>query len=287
MSKASAQLAISHPVISKTISDLERTLGVRLFDRNSRGVELTTYGRALLNCGMTVFDEMRQGLKLIEFLAHPHSGELRIGCPEILTAGLLPAIVEQFSLQYPQIRLQVVHANTALLQFEELRKRNVDLLLGRMPRPFLEEDLTAETLFDEPFVAVAGAQSPWARRRRIDLVELLDEPWVLPPYDSVPGLLIVEIFRADNLRPPTPSMVTLAVQLTTNLIITGRYVGLLPRSAVQFSGSRAGLKILPVKLADQRTAVGTIMVKNRTASPLANLFIDCAREVVKPLVKGK
>src|SRR5262245_34478374 len=69
MSKASAQLAISHPVISKTISNLEHTLGVRLFDRNSQGVELTTYGRALLNCGVTVFDEMRQGLKQIEFLA--------------------------------------------------------------------------------------------------------------------------------------------------------------------------------------------------------------------------
>jgi len=185
-------------------------LGVRLFDRNSQGVELTTYGRALLNCGTIVFDEMRQGLKQIEFLADPKSGELRIGCPEILTAGLLPAIVDRFSRQYPQIRLNVLHANTALLQFEELRKRNVDLLLGRMPRPFLEDDLMAETLFDEPFVSVAGARSRWARRRRIELAELIDEPWVLPPYDSVPGLLILEIFRAGNLQPPTPSVVTLA-----------------------------------------------------------------------------
>ncbi len=262
MSKASAHLAISHPVISKTISDLEHTLGVRLFDRNSQGVELTTYGRTLLNCGVTVFDEMRQGLKQIEFLADPKSGELRIGCPEILMAGLLPAIMERFSRLYPQIRLHVLHANTALLQFEELRQRNVDLLLGRMPRPFLEDDLVAEILFDEPFVAVAGAHSRWARRRRLE-------------------------FRASNLRPPRASMVTLAVQLTTNLIATGHYVGLLPRSAAQFSGSRDGLKILPVKLADQRTAVGVITVKNRTLSPLAELFIDCARQVVKPLAERK
>jgi len=160
MSKASAHLAISHPVISKTISNLERTLGVRLFDRNSQGVELTTYGRTLLNCGVTVFDEMRQGLKQIEFLTDPKSGELRIGCPEILMAGLVPAIIEQFSRRYPQIRLHVLHANTALLQFEELRERNVDLLLGRMPRPFLEDDLVAETLFDEPFVAVGVSSLP-------------------------------------------------------------------------------------------------------------------------------
>src|SRR5882757_2441817 len=83
MAKASAHLSISHPVVSKTISDLEHTLGVRLFDRHPQGVELTAYGQALLECGVTVFDEMRQGLKRIEFLTDPAAGELRIGCPEI------------------------------------------------------------------------------------------------------------------------------------------------------------------------------------------------------------
>src|SRR5947209_2049925 len=115
MSKASARLAISHPVVSKTISDLEHAVGVRLFDRNPQGVELTTYGRALLKCGVSVFDEMRQGLKQIEFLADPSSGELRIGCPEVVIAGLLPAILERFSPRYPNIRLHVLHANVALL----------------------------------------------------------------------------------------------------------------------------------------------------------------------------
>src|SRR5437764_14444529 len=82
MAKASAHLSISHPVVSKTISDLERTLGVRLFDRNSQGVELTNYGRALLQCGVTVFDEMRQGLKRIELMSDPAFGEMRLGCRE-------------------------------------------------------------------------------------------------------------------------------------------------------------------------------------------------------------
>ena len=63
MAKASAQLAVSHPVISKTIAEMERNLGVRLVERSSQGVELTAYGTALLNCGVAVFDEMRQGLK--------------------------------------------------------------------------------------------------------------------------------------------------------------------------------------------------------------------------------
>jgi DNA-binding transcriptional LysR family regulator len=283
MAKAAAHLAISHPVVSKTISDLEHTLGVRLFDRNSQGVELTTYGQALLKCGVTVFDEMRQGLRQIEFLAAPDSGELRIGCSEITMAGLLPAIAEDFSQQYPRIRLHVVLATTAALQFRELRERNIDLLIVRPPRPFLEDDLIAETLFDEPFQAVASVRSRWARRRHIALADLVDEPWVLPPYDSVPGSLILEIFRASKLQPPSPRIVSLSGQLTVTLIASGRFVGLLPSSVAHFNAGRMGLKVLPVKLPAQRFAVGIITVKNRTLSPLAELFVDCAREVAKSI----
>ena len=139
---------------------------MRLFDRNVQGVELTAYGQALLKCGVTVFDEMRQGLKQIELLADPASGDLRIGSPEITMAGFLPPIVERFSAQYPRVRLHITLANTGMQQFQSLRERSVDFLIGRMPQPFVEEDLEAEILFDEPFRAVVGAASTWARRRR-------------------------------------------------------------------------------------------------------------------------
>jgi DNA-binding transcriptional LysR family regulator len=286
MAKAATHLAISHPVVSKTISDLEHALGVRLFDRSSQGVELTAYGQALLKCGVTVFDEMRQGLRQIEFLAAPDSGELRVGCSEITMAGLLPAIAENFSRQYPRIRLHVMLATTATLQFQELRERNIDLLVVRMPRPSMEDDLVAEILFDEPFQVVAGAQSTWARRRHIELADLVDEPWVLPPYDSVPGSFILEIFRANKLQPPSPGIVSLSGQLTVTLIAGGRFVGLLPSSVARFNAGRGGLKILPVKLPALRFAVGIITVKNRTLSPLAELFMGCARETARSISDG-
>lgn len=283
MSKASARLSISHPVVSKTISELEHSLGVRLFDRNSRGVELTTYGRALLNCGVIVFDEMRQGLKQIEFLANPNSGELRIGCPEVEIAGIIPSIAERFLRQYPRVRLQVIHANTSMMHFHELRGRNVELLIGRVPTALMEDDLTLENLFNKSLVAVAGRRSAWSRRRRLELAELINEPWVLPPYDSVRGPLIVEIFRANRLEPPHASVSSLSLQLTTTLIATGRFFGFVPRSVARSGVGQSGLSILPVKIPLHRIAVDIITIKNRTLSPLAKLFIDCAREVAKPL----
>ena len=280
MAKASAQLSVSHPVVSKTIVELERTLGVRLFDRSSQGVEITPHGAALLNCGVTVFNEMRHGLRLLEALSDPASGELRIGCTEITMAGLLPVIVERFSKQYPRIRLHVVLAQAVPGQFQELRERNVDLVIGRMPRELAADDLSSEILFEEPFLAVAGMNSKPARRRSITLAELIAEPWVLPPYSSLPGSLILGFFRANNLQPPQPSITTLSGQLTVTLIASGRFVGVLPSSVAQFNVRRAGLKILPLKLPPVRIPASIVTLKNRTLSPPAKLFVNCARQAI-------
>ena len=95
MGKAAERLLISQPSISKAIADMEHTVGVRLLDRNATGVALTDYGRALLNRGIGAFDELRQGIKDIEFLADPTAGEIRVGCPEALACGLLLAVLTQ------------------------------------------------------------------------------------------------------------------------------------------------------------------------------------------------
>jgi len=283
MAKASQKLAISHPVVSKTISDLEHTLGVKLFDRTSQGVELTAYGQALLNCGVNVFDEMRQGLKQIEFLTDPTSGDLAVGCPEIMNAGIMPAISERLLRQHPGVRLRVIHADIALLQFNLLRERKVELLIGRMPDPFVEDDLVSEPLLQEPFVAVAGAKSRWARRRRVELADLMGESWVLPPHDSTPGSVISGLFAASGLKSPRAAIATLSVQLTTTLIATGDFVGILPNSVARFSAGRVGLKVLPIKIPATRFSIAILTVKNRAPGPFAKLFIEHARAVAKSL----
>jgi DNA-binding transcriptional LysR family regulator len=283
MAKASQKLAISHPVVSKTISDLEHMLGVKLFDRSSQGVEVTSYGAALLKCGVNVFDEMRQGLKQIEFLSDPTSGELAVGCPEIMNAGIMPAISERLLQQHPRVQLRVLHADLALSEFNLLRERKVELLVGRLPDPFVEDDLTFEPLMQEPFVAVAGANSQWARRRRVELADLMDESWVLPPQDSTPGGIISGIFAARGLKSPRPGIATLSIQLTTTLIATGKFVGILPNSIAKFSSRRVGLKILPSRITTTHYAIAILTMKNRTPGPLAQLFIEHARAVAKSL----
>jgi DNA-binding transcriptional LysR family regulator len=89
MSKAATHLAVSNPVVTRAIADLEHALQVRLLDRGPTGIEPTIYGRALLDRSLVAFDELRQAVKDIELLSNPTAGELRIGSPVAIAAGVL------------------------------------------------------------------------------------------------------------------------------------------------------------------------------------------------------
>src|SRR3954469_5121515 len=108
MHKAAERLGTSQPAVSRSISDLEHTLGVRLLDRSRRGVEPTHYGRAIIKRGVAVFDELRQGVQDIEFLADPTAGELRIGCAEMTAAGPALGVMDRLTRRHPRIVFNVV-----------------------------------------------------------------------------------------------------------------------------------------------------------------------------------
>src|SRR6201995_3205552 len=81
LAKAASHLGVSHPAVSQLVAGLERALGIKLLDRSSRGVSPTIYGRAILARGRAAFDELKQGIRDIEFLSDPATGEIKIGCP--------------------------------------------------------------------------------------------------------------------------------------------------------------------------------------------------------------
>src|ERR1051325_1171876 len=107
MAKAADQLAISQPVVSKTIAELEHILGTKLFDRNRRGVELTLYGRALAERSFVVMNDLRSSIAELEFLSNPTAGELRIGASDPIAAGMLGDIIDRMTRKHPGLAFEV------------------------------------------------------------------------------------------------------------------------------------------------------------------------------------
>jgi DNA-binding transcriptional LysR family regulator len=283
MAKAATQLSVSQPVISNVIADMEHLLGGRLLDRSPRGVEPTIYGRQLLASSYAIFDELRQGVIEIEHLSDPAAGELSIGCNEASTLGIVPAAIDMIRRERPRFFMQVVLANTPAEQRRELMQRKIELAVGRVWASGSDYDLETELLFEQQFIVMAGRHSPWARRRRVELAEMIDGPWVIPPLKNLSGQLVAEVFQACGLRMPRSHVVTSSLQLTQRLLEDGPFLALLPTSILQPLTKYSTLKVLPVPLPELSSPIGIIKLRNRRLSPVAEIFIEAARAVARSM----
>ena len=207
----------------------------------------------------------------------PNYGSLDLTKPDL--PGSV-SFVGRLSQRYPRIVFHLVTGYMDTLH-RELSQRNVDLLIVRRFDPLADARLDFEFLFDETFVVAAGAQNHWARRRRIELADLANEPWVLPPPESVIGSITKAAFRASGLDYPRMGVVTDSPQVRVSLLATGRFVSIFPASALRFPAGRSEIKVLPVQLPTARLQNGIITLKDRTLGPAAQLFVDYARKVAK------
>lgn len=289
MAKAARELGITQPAVSKALSELETLLGVRLLDRGAGGVTPTHYGDTLLRHATVMFDELRQVNLDLAHLADPSTGTLRIACPEFVAAGILPIVLERFAKRFPRVIVDVVQAENIAPEFRLLRDRQVDLMIGRVPAPHVSiaEDFAIELLFSERMHVVAGASSPWAKKRKIGLTDLVIERWTLPPPDSLAGGLAREAFAAENLPEPQATIISFSLHLRKAAAASGEFLTVLHDLVLRLSHERSGLRILPLSLKIKAQPVAVITLKQRTPLPSAAPFVACVREVTASLNKAK
>jgi DNA-binding transcriptional LysR family regulator len=283
MGKAAQQLNISQPAVSRSIAELEHALGVRLLERHGKGIEATEYGRALLECSVAVFDDLREGVKHIEFLADPTTGQVLIGNTLTSADSFITAVIDRLSRPYPGIVFNVVPAAVEILR-RELLARNVDFVITRSGGLFQDEQFGFEPLYDDALVVLAGMKNPWARRRRVELAELVNEPWALPTPESAVTQAAMKAFRASGLDCPRATLVTSSPEMRIDLVAKGRFLTI---TASQFRSRNPEVKVLSVELPMAPLAVGIATLKNRSLSPVAKLFIEHAHEVAKSLTKRR
>jgi DNA-binding transcriptional LysR family regulator len=283
MAKAGPQLGMSQSAVSQAIAALEDALQVPLFDRTPRGAELTMYGDALMRRGLAAFDELRSGVKDIEFLADPQIGEVRIVSVEPLATWLLPPVIDTFARRYPRVRL---HAHVFDNTLGALLERTADVALEFSSGPIWNvrtEDTQAEALFQERICLAASTHSPWARRRKIDLDDLKEAAFISPFPHTLGAIAFMEAFHAAGLPEPQITVTTNSIHVRNILSMTGRFIAVLPASVLRFNPSLYSLKELPFDLPMPPMQAWIVRVKNRTLSPPVERFIACAREVGKAM----
>lgn len=287
MAKAANELGVTQPAVSEVVAGLEHAFGVRLFDRTPQGVEPTIYGRALLKRGLAAFDELKQGIRDIEFLADPTKGEVRVGCPDSFAGGILAPFVERFCGRYPGIAITIEPVPWPTLELPELHARKLDIVMSRLSKPQADDpfgdEVDVEILFQDEVVIVAAAKSPWARRRKISLADLRDASWVGTSRETLTRALLDRVYQTANLPPPAMRVMTFSVQLRAHLLASGNFLAAMPRSMLKLNPECRGLKELPIKLPSPSFPVAIVTLKGRTVAPPVDLFLDGLRHHVRAL----
>jgi DNA-binding transcriptional LysR family regulator len=148
--------------------------------------------------------------------------------------------------------------------------------LSRHAKDHDTHNLNIELLFDDPLIVTAGTRRRWEGRRKIDLRDLIDAPWLLPA-DTWSYSIVAEAFQSAGLNPPNIQLVTMSVQLRAELLADSTCVTIFPTSVAR----RYGLKILPVHLPAPRWQVAMITLKDRALSPVVELFVERCRKIGK------
>ncbi len=285
IAKAGRRLAVSQPAISKAVTHMEAVLGVRLLDRDAQGIHPTPYGLALVSRGRAVFDELRQGVEDIKFLADPTAGNLKIGATEPLAAALIAPVIDRLIQGFPKMTFNVIPGETWSL-FRRIVDREIEFGIMRVTPDEVEAHFATEILFHDTIVVATGIDSPWLRRRKVQLADLMEEPWILPPLDEYFGGIIAAAFRAQGVASlPRLGLSTVSRGLANGLLSTGRYFTVLPGFALKLPQPHSFLKAMSIDFPSSRRPIAIATLKGRSLSPLAQFFIERIRATARPLAK--
>lgn len=279
LSRAAGAAGLTQSAASKLLRQVETALDVRLFDRHARGVTPTRYGEILLRHAHLALSELGLAYEEIGALKAGVSGKAAVGTVTYPGTRLIPMAVTKMKQQYADIVINVdVDSNKQLVQ--RLLHGSLDIVVGGVLESEDADEVVYEPLAgDEPHAIVAGAQHPLARHKDVQLEDLIEQPWILPPAGSLLRDKVIAKWLERGLPLPTNIVETASLPVITALLQQSNMVAALPQEAIQ-AGCKAGL--LTALVSDLSLGVGAfglITRRNHKLSQAAQLMLSTLREL--------
>ena len=275
--QAAEKLFITQPALSKSIRQLEEDLEIKLFDRTPLGVVPTVYGDALAQNARVIRSEIRHAETAIANLRGAVKGHVTVGVGPSVASSLLPLATEKLRKSKPGIHLTVTEGLVDTI-LPALRRGELDLAVGAWPR-VADSDISADLLIRDRVCVVAGPRHPLARKTKVELSELIEYPWVLPPESQRWRQILEETFFARGLSPPIPSITSNSASFIRTVLLDNFSLSYLPLQSLPVRQRTSTLVALPAEGLARDLEV-TISTRERAVlSPASHALIAVLREV--------
>jgi pca operon transcription factor PcaQ len=278
LGKAAAKMRLTQPAVSKTLTELEEIVGVKLLERNRLGARLTRDGEAFLVHAVAVLDALNAAKASVGTELAPQSESVRIGVLPTVAPDLLPAVTAEFHRKHPHARMVVQAArNPDLLQM--LKAGEVDLALARMTDPEMMAGLSFELLYMEPLAVIARPTHPLAARGTVALSEVVAYPLVVMSKGTAPRHNTESYLQSRGLKLPPGCIETLSISLSREMTRQSEAIWFAPLGAVRADLAAGILARLAIPTEGTEEPVGLLHRSERAPSAATLAFMGLLREM--------
>lgn len=263
---ASRYLGISQPALSKALQEIEDTLGVRIFDRISRGVVPNAYGNAILIRARTVLAELSKISDDVTQITQQSAGMVVVGALPTAAAGILPATLANLRQRHPRLGIKIVQGRTHEL-LPLLESGSLDVIVGRLYTPDTPDDFHREMLYEEPISLLARAEHPIFSAGPDCTCMLRAYDLVLPSLEQRMGQEVDQVVASLGDLLPVPLLRATSVSFIREFTLSGDVLTILPRLMMAGDLLRSTIRVIPITISGPRRPAGLITLRHRPRSP--------------------
>ncbi len=277
LGKAAEKLHISQPALTKSIKRLEEQLGVRLFERGSRGMKGTAYAETLRPYAQSVFFGMAQAVTEINALKRGIEGTVTVAGPSVVAAELFPETIVRLSAQRPKLEIRVVSQDQMLCS--SLLSGEFGLVVAPFYNGSPKPGLIRNWLFDDELVVITRPGHPLTRLRRVEPAALQACTWLFAEHDTVQRFRLTRYFEEAGFAPPKSAIDSSTPAVQKAIIARSDHVGLISKMGVQSELNARTLRAIKIDSRWLKRPIGFLHREDEPLSPAMRAFTEILRTV--------
>lgn len=278
MSQAAQRLHITQPALSKSISLLEESLGVALFDRNGRSIKLNRYGKFFFERAEYIVKEFERAKEDLTNLVSPGQGEVSIGFMHTLGLEVIPSLMTDVKKVYPQMKFQLTQSNSSSI-LKKLEVGELDVCL--ISSVDTNQDIVWEKLWEEEIFLIVPENHRLANEQRVSIKDFAHDPFICIKKGNSLRKSVDNLYKREGFQ-LNVAFEGEEVHTVAGLVESGLGVSLIPyiKGLEQYK-----LKIIRVEARGCKREIGLAFMKSRFKSSATKMFVEYIRNYFKQ--KGK
>ena len=266
-------LGLAQPAVSRSIKELERELGLTLFERNKFGMTLTHAGEVFVRRAKGIQAEFARTLEEMEHLKGEDRGTITLGCSSATLLAMVPTIVSRFHIKFPNIRIKLVEGSLPMLE-GQIRDGLVDLYYGPVAAGFVDPALVIELLFENERMIIGRKDHPL--RNATSLAELVGASWVTTPMAIDSDNEVNSVFTAAGLPAPRITMQASSAMNLAVIVATSDLLAPVPQQWMELIRVTGAMERIPVREVSKAPRICAVRRANAPLTPAAEFLNDLA-----------